>query len=484
MNDETKKKINERYQHELRRGEFFWPDSIFKDLIVSLGIFIVLILLATFIGVAPEPKADPSDTSYIPRPEWYFLFLFKFLALYGQIPVIGKIEWLATVLVPGLGIAILALLPLLDKSPYRHYSRRIFALTVMGTIVLDIILLTVMASLPVPPNAAELTVSTTLQAIGGLWIPAGLLALLVGMYLFRREIYWMSTRRSLPIWITVAGSLAMIMMTVVVSARAEAYPKPEATEVATTLVDQIFAGQDLYSVNCTECHGEDGKVEKIEGVKGLEGKEISPINGHDVLYTLDDAALSEVIAYGRPNAGMTPFGKAYGGELTKGEIDHIVTFMRYMWDDRFELPPEALKPLFPPLAEGEVPSYDVHIAPIVKRYCVACHRAGKENNNFLMTSYDEILTTGDNKDHDVIAGDENSYLLQVIQGHAIPDPKDPSKEMIRKMPPNSTLKPNIVDVFVRWVMNGMPRTAEDAAKLFAPPTTATSTVEPVTTPTP
>src|ERR1051325_3952675 len=469
MNNETKQKINERYQQELRHGEFFWPDSIFKDLIVSLGIFIVLILLATFIGVAPEPKADPSDTSYLPRPEWYFLFLFKFLALYGQIPVIGKIEWLATVAVPGIGIGLLTLLPFLDKSPYRYYSRRIFALTVLGTVVLDIVLLTVMASLPVAPNANELATSTTLQAIGGLWIPAVVLALLIGMYLFRRDIYHASTRRSLPIWITVAGALAMFAMTVVVSARAAAYPKPQEAEVATTLVDQILAGQDLYSTNCTECHGDDGKVAKITGVKGLEGKEISPINGHDVLYTLDDAALAEVIAYGRPNAGMTPFGKAYGGELSKSDIDHIVTFIRYSWDDRFEPPAEALKPLFPALVAGEVPSYDVHIVPIVKRYCLACHRAGKENNHFLMTSYDEILKTGDNKDHDVIAGDSNSYLLQVIQGHAILDPKDPSKELIRKMPPNGSLKAAVVDVFVRWIMNGMPKSADDAAKLFVAP---------------
>ena len=72
MNDETKKKINERYEHELNRGERFWPDSIFKDLIVSLGIFILLIVLATFIGVANEPKADPSDSSYLPRPGMVF----------------------------------------------------------------------------------------------------------------------------------------------------------------------------------------------------------------------------------------------------------------------------------------------------------------------------------------------------------------------------------------------------------------------------
>src|SRR5215216_1932455 len=210
MDNETKQKINQRYEREVNKGERFWPDSIFKDLIVSLAIFIVLILLATFIGVAPEPKADPADTSYLPRPEWYFLFLFKFLALYGQIPLIGKIEWLATVLVPGVGIGLLTLLPLLDKSPYRHYSRRIFALTVMGTVVLDIILLTVMASLPVAPNASELAASTTLQAIGGLWLPAALLALLVGTYVFKRDLYRASTRRNLPVWITIAGSLAMV----------------------------------------------------------------------------------------------------------------------------------------------------------------------------------------------------------------------------------------------------------------------------------
>ena len=479
MNDETKKKINERYERELNRGERFWPDSIFKDLIVSLGIFILLIILATFIGVANEPKADPSDTSYLPRPEWYFLFLFKFLALYGQIPVIGKIEWLATVVVPSIGIGLLLLLPLLDKSPYRHYSRRIFSLAIMGVVVLDIVLLTIMAVLPVPPNAQELAAATTLQAIGGLWIPAVVLALLIALFAFWRDAYRESTRRSWPVWIALIGSLAMVLMTVVISVRAASYPKPEEVEVPATLVDQILAGQDLYSVNCVECHGDDGSVSVITGVEGLEGEEITPINSTDVLYTLTDSAMYEVIAYGRPNAGMTPFGKAYGGELSRSEIDYIITFMRYMWDDRFEIPEEALKPLFPALADGEVPSYDVHIAPIVKRYCISCHRAGKDNNEYLMSTYEEILTTGDHKDKNIIAGDPNSYLLQVIQDTPIMDPENPNEELIGVMPPKGHLKPDAVDAFIRWVMNGMPRTAEDAAKLFVAPTG-----EPVTTPTP
>ena len=472
MDDETKKQINDRYERELQRGERFWPDSIFKDVIVSLAIFTLLIILATFIGVANEPKADPFDSTYLPRPEWYFLFLFKFLALYGQIPVIGKIEWLATVVIPSVGIGLLLLLPLLDRSSYRHYSRRIFHLAIMGIIVLDIILLTIMAILPVPPNADELAATSTLQAIGGIWIPAGVLALLVALYVFRRDAYQASTRQSLPVRLMMIGALAMVVMTVVVGVRAASYPKPKETEVPTTLVDQFLAGQDLYSVNCVECHGEDGSVSVITGVEGLEGKEITPVNSTDVLYTLTDPALHEVINYGRPNAGMTPFGKSYGGELSNSEIDYIVTFMRYMWDDRFQIPEEALKPLFPPLADGEVPSYDEHVAPIVKRYCISCHRAGKDSNNYFMTTYDEMLTTGDHKDKNIVAGDPNSYLLQVIQDTPIPDPQNPGKNLIGVMPPKGHLKPDAIDVFTRWIMNSMPKTAEDAAKLYIAPTPA------------
>ena len=467
MNDETKKKVNERYERELNKGERFWPDTIFKDVIVSLGIFTLLIVLATFVGVSPEPKADPSDTSYIPRPEWYFLFIFKFLALYGQIPLLGKIEWIATVLVPGIAIGILTLLPFIEKNPNRYYGKRVLPISIMTIMVVGIVLLTLLSDVPTV-SADGSTLLGTLQAISGLVIPG-----LAMVLLFLMSFVFKTTTR-LMVWTTVLAAVSMILISGTVLALA---PAPEAaeTEVPTTLVDQIVVGQDLYSVHCTECHGDDGSVAVIEGVEGLEGEKITPINSHDVLYTITDSAMSEVIAYGRPNAGMTPFGKAYGGELSKSEIDYMIAFMRYMWDDRFEAP--KLKPLFPPLAAGEVPSYDVHIQPIVKRYCVSCHREGKTNNNYLMTSYEEILTTGDNVANNIIAGGENSYLLQVIQEHPIMNPEKPDEELIRVMPLNRTLKPNVVDVFIRWIMNGMPQTAEDAAALFVAPT-------PVVTPTP
>jgi hypothetical protein len=211
-------------------------------------------------------------------------------------------------------------------------------------------------------------------------------------------------------------------------------------------------------------------VALIEGEEGAEDIELTPINTRDVLYTLTDSAMVEVISYGRPNYGMNPFGLPYGGELTRTQIDHIVTFMRYAWDDRFEMP--EIPELFPPLAEGEVPSYEVHIAPIVKRYCVSCHREGKDNNDFLMTSYDEILTTGENAEFNLIPGEnyEESYLLQTIQETPILD--ETGEEIIGVMPPKSVLKDDVVNVWKLWIQNGMPETAEDAAALSTMPVEA------------
>ncbi|MDO9131108.1 MAG: hypothetical protein Q7U34_14695, partial [Anaerolineales bacterium] len=180
MNEELKKTVHEKYKIALQKGERFWPDSIFKDLVVSFGIFILLLLLATFVGVPGEPKADPSDSAYIPKPEWYFLFLFKFLAIYGQIPVLGKIEWITTALIPGIALLILFILPLTDKNPYRHYSRRILALTVMGIFVTGVVALTMMSNVPTATGEDGMSLSTLFQFLAGLVLPGLAYLILVG----------------------------------------------------------------------------------------------------------------------------------------------------------------------------------------------------------------------------------------------------------------------------------------------------------------
>ncbi|HIE57089.1 MAG TPA: hypothetical protein EYP88_02480 [Anaerolineales bacterium] len=178
LSEESKAQYMKRYKQAKQKGIKFWPDIIYKDLIVSFALFLILVGLATFIGVASEARADPSDSSYIPRPEWYFLFLFKFLAIYGQVPVLGKIEWIATALIPGIAVGALFLLPFIDRNPFRHFSKRRFGIAIMSLIVVWMILLTFMATLPLPPNDAELAFSNMLQAVVGLWIPFAAILLL------------------------------------------------------------------------------------------------------------------------------------------------------------------------------------------------------------------------------------------------------------------------------------------------------------------
>jgi len=457
MNEETKKKINEKYERELQGGERLWPDSIFKDVIVALGLFVLLVLMATFIGVHDTPKADPSDTSYLPRPEWYFLFLFKFLAIYGQIPVLGKIEFIAAIIIPAVVLGVLTALPFIEKSPYRYYGKRVLPISVMGIFIVSMVTLTWISEIPTTSGAEGIYLAGILQTIGGLIVP-GLAFLLLFIMAFTLK----EKAKKPMIWTAVLASILMVGFTGATLLYAPEVESAE-EEIPVTLPERIVAGQDLYSVHCVECHGDDGSVEVIEGVEGLEGVEMTPINSKDVLYTLTDSAMVEVISYGRPNYGMNPFGLAYGGELTRNQIDHMTTFMRYAWDDRFEMP--EIPELFPPLAEGEVPSYEVHIAPIVKRYCVSCHREGKENNEYLMTSYDEILNSGDNVDFNIITGEdyEQSYLLLTIQETPILD--ENGEELIGVMPPKTVLKAKVVNVLQLWIMNGMPETAEEAASL-------------------
>ncbi|MFA5874778.1 MAG: hypothetical protein WC832_12545, partial [Anaerolineales bacterium] len=214
MKEEQKKNVHEKYKIALQKGERFWPDSIFKDLLVSLAIFIVLLMLATFIGVPGEPKADPSDSAYVPKPEWYFLFLFKFLAVYGQIPLLGKIEWVATAVIPGLAILLLFALPLIDKNPYRHYSRRTMALSIMGVFVVSMVVLTTISGVSAVSGDSGMSTMTLLQFLTGLVIPILAYIILVGSSFLAKKSGPFASR--LQKWTAAIASVLMVVVAVVV----------------------------------------------------------------------------------------------------------------------------------------------------------------------------------------------------------------------------------------------------------------------------
>jgi menaquinol-cytochrome c reductase cytochrome b/c subunit len=159
MNDAEKKAYLAKYKEKKAEGELFFPDSIGKDAIVSLFFFVILVGLAIFAGVPNEPPANPSDSAYIPRPEWYFLWMFQLLKYFP-----GQLEGLAIV---GLGVLIavgLFGLPFFDRSAKRHPRNRPIATVVMIAIVAGIVFLTIQAVVTTPPQAEAISVAGDQQA--------------------------------------------------------------------------------------------------------------------------------------------------------------------------------------------------------------------------------------------------------------------------------------------------------------------------------
>jgi mono/diheme cytochrome c family protein len=362
VNERDKQHLEKRYEEEKAKGIKFFPDIIYKDTIVSFAIFILMVALAMFVGVPGEPPADPSDSSYVPRPEWYFLFLFEMLKFFP-----GRIEFVGTAIIPGLAVLFLLLLPLYDRSVKRHPRSRPVATIIMSVIVLAIVGLTLRAVITTPPQA---------EAVG------------------------------------------------------------------LTYQEQVAAGQTLYVEHCAECHGEEGEGGVVEDVEGLEGTYLEALNSEDFLYTRTDETIFLVTEYGQPNLGMPAFSLAYGGPLSTQEMDAIVTFVR-SWDDRIVIEEEVA---IPALAEGEIPDYETHVVPILKRRCFSCHREGKEKGNYIMTTYDAVMTSGDYTPN-VIGGDPaGSNLIRMINREEI--------EAGGPMPPTRPLRPEEIDVITRWVEAG------------------------------
>ncbi len=100
-------------------SETFYPRQVFMDAVVMLVVFGFVSLLAFSMEFPLADRADPSDHSFIPVPEWYFLFFYQLLK-YAP----GAWGPLATWLLPTLFFIGLLLLPFVDRNPERHPSSR------------------------------------------------------------------------------------------------------------------------------------------------------------------------------------------------------------------------------------------------------------------------------------------------------------------------------------------------------------------------
>lgn len=100
-------------------GVQFYPDITTTDVVMATGVILVLVLLAQFVGAGLEPPADPTDNTYVPRPEWYFLPFFQLLKL-----VPGSMESMIAVGVPGALVVLLFALPFFDRRSVRSFNKR------------------------------------------------------------------------------------------------------------------------------------------------------------------------------------------------------------------------------------------------------------------------------------------------------------------------------------------------------------------------
>jgi ubiquinol-cytochrome c reductase cytochrome b subunit/menaquinol-cytochrome c reductase cytochrome b/c subunit len=131
MNRREKERYLREYAILKAQGKPFFPYAVAKDAIMACVVMAAIITMSLVLGAELGSKANPTTTTYVPRPEWYFFFLFELLRVIKPPSLVP----LATIGVPTLGMILLFLLPFYDRGPERRPERRPIA-TLTGVFVI------------------------------------------------------------------------------------------------------------------------------------------------------------------------------------------------------------------------------------------------------------------------------------------------------------------------------------------------------------
>jgi menaquinol-cytochrome c reductase cytochrome b/c subunit len=131
MNGREKEEYLREYEILKKKGKPFFPYAIMKDTVMMVIVTGVLIAMSVVMGAEQGPKADPTTTTYVPRPEWYFFYLFELLRVIKPPALVP----LATIGIPTIAMVLLLLLPFYDRGPERIPWRRPIA-TITGILVI------------------------------------------------------------------------------------------------------------------------------------------------------------------------------------------------------------------------------------------------------------------------------------------------------------------------------------------------------------
>jgi menaquinol-cytochrome c reductase cytochrome b/c subunit len=155
MNAREREQYLREYSILKNQGKPFFPYAVAKDGAMAAITVGVIIFMAILFGAELGPKADPTTTTYTPRPEWYFFFLFELLRVVKP----PELVFLATVGIPTLCLVLLILLPFFDRNPERNPVRRPIATTAGIAVIAAMTYLTVEGALAGAPTSIDLETS-------------------------------------------------------------------------------------------------------------------------------------------------------------------------------------------------------------------------------------------------------------------------------------------------------------------------------------
>jgi len=159
MNRREKEAYLREYGQLKAEGEPFFPYSVAQDSVMAVVVLAVIIAMSLVLGAELGPKADPTTTTYVPRPEWYFFFLFEVLRIIKPPELVP----LATIGVPTICMILLFLLPFYDRSAERHPLRRPIATTAGILTIVAMGYLTYLGASAGSPNEVDMKAPSTLS---------------------------------------------------------------------------------------------------------------------------------------------------------------------------------------------------------------------------------------------------------------------------------------------------------------------------------
>jgi mono/diheme cytochrome c family protein len=160
MNPAEKEAYLLEYEQLKKKGKPFFPYAVAKDSAMFFIVVAMIMTLSLVLGAEQGPKADPTTTSYVPRPEWYFFFLFELLRVIKPPELVP----LATIIIPTLAMVLLLLLPFYDRNPERRPERRPVATTAGIMTIIAMAYLTFLGASAGSPTEIDLEVAPQFEA--------------------------------------------------------------------------------------------------------------------------------------------------------------------------------------------------------------------------------------------------------------------------------------------------------------------------------